>query len=141
MTDLRMKIISIACALALVAGCMPAVAFAQEESEDAPSPAPTRIPIDRQAFAQAEDEGITLQSVNLNATVAPHDAFSDEFLYFTKYESGNRLTSGEGYDMLLSAATTTTPWAATSSTTATVCRISLSPATTTALRAIPCSHG
>lgn len=102
MTDLRMKIISIACALALVAGCMPAVAFAQEESEDAPSPAPTRIPIDRQAFAQAEDEGITLQSVNLNATVAPHDAFSDEFLYFTKYESGNRLTSGEGYDMLLS---------------------------------------
>ena len=129
MTDLRMKIISIACALALAAGCMPAVAFAQEESEDAspspkqqanplsdeaasstlaasedaPSPAPTRIPIDRQAFAQAEDEGITLQSVNLNATVAPHDAFSDEFLYFTKYESGNRLTSGEGYDMLLSA--------------------------------------
>ena len=129
MTDLRVKIISIACALALVAGCMPAVAFAQEESEDAspspkqqanslcdeaasstlaasedaPSPAPTRIPIDRQAFAQAEDEGITLQSVNLNATVAPHDAFSDEFLYFTKYESGNRLTSGEGYDMLLSA--------------------------------------
>lgn len=129
MTDLRAKIISIACALALVAGCMPAVAFAQEESataspspkqqanplcdeaasstlaasEDAPSPAPTRIPIDRQAFAQAEDEGITLQSVNLNATVAPHDAFSDEFLYFTKYESGNRLTSGEGYDMLLSA--------------------------------------
>lgn len=129
MTDLRMKIISIACALALVAGCMPAVAFAQEESEDAspspkqqanslcdetasstlaasedaPSPAPTRIPIDRQAFAQAEEEGITLQSVNLNATVAPHDAFSDEFLYFTKYESGNRLTSGEGYDMLLSA--------------------------------------
>ena len=129
MTDLRMKIISIACALALAAGCMPAVAFAREESataspspkqqanslcdeaasstlaasEDAPSPAPTRIPIDRQAFAQAEDEGITLQSVNLNATVAPHDAFSDEFLYFTKYESGNRLTSGEGYDMLLSA--------------------------------------
>ena len=77
MTDLRMKIISIACALALAAGCMPAVAFAQEESEDAsPSPkqqanslcdeaasstlaasedasssAPTRIPIDRQAFA------------------------------------------------------------------------------------------
>lgn len=103
MTDLRMKIISIACALALVAGCMPAVAFAQEESEDAPSPAPIRIPIDKQAFAQAEEEGITLQSVNLNATVAPHDAFSDEFLYFTKYESGNRLTSGEGYDMLLSA--------------------------------------
>lgn len=129
MTNLRVKIISIACALALVAGCMPAVAFAQEESEDAspspkqqanslcdeaasstlaasedaPSPAPTRIPIDRQAFAQAEDEGITLQSANLNATVAPHDAFSDEFLYFTKYESGNRLTSGEGYDMLLSA--------------------------------------
>ena len=116
MTDLRMKIISIACAYALpLAGCMPAVALAQEESEDAspspeqqanplcdeaasstlaasedaPSPAPTRIPIDRQAFAQAEDEGITLQSVNLNATVAPHDAFSDEFLYFTKYESGN----------------------------------------------------
>ena len=129
MTDLRMKIISIACALALAAGCMPAVALAQEESEDAspspeqqanplcdeaasstltasedaPSPAPTRIPIDKQAFAQAEDEGITLQSVHLNATVAPHDAFSDEFLYFTKYESGNRLTSGEGYDMLLSA--------------------------------------
>ena len=129
MTDLRMKIISIACALALVAGCMPAVAFAQEDSataspspkqqanslcdeaasstpaasEDALSPASTRIPIDRQAFVQAEDEGITLQSVNLNATVAPHDAFSDEFLYFTKYESGSRLTSGEGYDMLLSA--------------------------------------
>lgn len=167
MTDLRAKIISIACALALVAGCMPAVAFAQEESataspspkqqanplcdeaasstlaasEDAPSPASTRIPIDRQAFAQAEDEGITLQSVNLNATVAPHDAFSDEFLYFTKYESGNRLTSGEGYDMLLSAATITTPWAATSSTTATACRISSSPAATTARRAIPCSLG
>lgn len=129
MTDLRAKIISIACALALVAGCIPAVAFAREESataspspkqqanslcdeaasstlaasEDAPSPAPARIPIDRQAFAQAGEEGITLQSVNLNATVAPHDAFSDEFLYFTKYESGNRLTSGEGYDMLLSA--------------------------------------
>lgn len=129
MTDLRMKIISIACALTLLVGCMPTVALAQEESataspspmqqanslcdeaasstltasEDATALAPAHIPIDKQAFAQAEDEGITLQSVNLNATVAPHDAFSDEFLYFTKYESGNRLTSGEGYDMLLSA--------------------------------------
>ena len=123
MTDLRTKIISIACALALVAGCMPAVAFAQEESEDAspspkqqanslcdeaasstlaasedaPSPASTRIPIDRQAFVQAEDEGITLQSVNLNATVSPHDAFSDEFMYFSEFESG------KNYDLTLSA--------------------------------------
>lgn len=123
MTDLRMKIISIACALALVAGCMPAVAFAQEESataspspkqqanslcdeaasstpaasEDALSPASTRIPIDRQAFVQAEDEGITLQSVNLNATVSPHDAFSDEFMYFSEFESG------KNYDLTLSA--------------------------------------
>ena len=123
MTDLRMKTISIACALALVTGCMPAVAFAQEESataspspkqqanslcdeaasstpaasEDALSPASTRIPIDRQAFVQAEDEGITLQSVNLNATVAPHDAFSDEFMYFSEFESG------KNYDLTLSA--------------------------------------
>lgn len=123
MTDLRMKIISIACALALVAGCMPAVAFAQEDSataspspkqqanslcdeaasstlaasEDAPSPAPTRIPIDKQAFAQAEDEGISLQSADPNATVSPHDAFSDEFMYFSEFESG------KNYDLTLSA--------------------------------------
>lgn len=123
MTDLRAKIISIACALALVAGCMPAVAFAREESataspspkqqanslcdettsstlaasEDAPSPAPTRIPIDRQAFAWAEDESISLQSADPNATVSPHDAFSDEFMYFSEFESG------KNYDLTLSA--------------------------------------
>lgn len=167
MTDLRAKIISIACALALVAGCMPAVAFAQEESataspspkqqanplcdeaasstlaasEDAPSPASTRIPIDRQAFAQAEDEGITLQSVNLNATVAPHDAFSDEFLYFTKYESGNRLTSGEGYDMLLSAGDNYHAMGCYQFDNRYGLQDFLVACATTARRAIPCSLG
>ena len=123
MTDLRAKIISIACALALVAGCMPAVAFAQEDSataspspkqqanplcdeaasstpaasKDAPSPAPARIPIDKQAFVPADNEGISLQSADPNATVSPHDAFSDEFMYFSEFESG------KNYDLTLSA--------------------------------------
>ena len=113
MTDLRTRTISVACALALTAGCLPAPAFAENAdsaasssaAEQSASQASNRIPIDKQAFTadDSEESGIDLleTTADLNATVKPHAAFSDEFMYFSDFESGKNydltLSSGDNY--------------------------------------------
>lgn len=112
MTDLRTRTISVACALALTVGCVPTPAFAESADEAAPAStaeksatqASARIPIDKQAFATDDSEdGIDLleTAADLSATVEPHAAFSDEFMYFSEFESGQNydltLSSGDNY--------------------------------------------
>ena len=112
MTDLRTRTISVACALALTAGCMPTLAFAERSDEAASASAAeqsatqasSRFPIDKQAFAADDSEnGIVLleTTADLRATVEPHAAFSDEFMYFSEFESGQNydltLSSGDNY--------------------------------------------
>lgn len=106
MAALRSRTVSVACALTLALGCIPAQALA-EASGDQPQTAQTAsagqtavAPTGRHAYAAADGD-IALQSVNLNATVKPHDAFSDEFLYFSEFESGKNynltLSAGDGF--------------------------------------------
>ena len=104
MTDLRAKTLSVACALALAAGCIPAPAFAESASETPPA-VPTeqtlsqdsgRDPVDKALFFQpavSDPNGIALQSADLDASVTPKE-FSSEFMYYTKYESGKNYDQG-----------------------------------------------
>lgn len=112
MTDLRTRTISVACALALTAGCLPAPAFAESPNaasasatEQSATQAGALIPIDKQAFetddSEAGDIDLLETTADLNATVKPHAAFSDEFMYFSDFESGQNydltLSSGDNY--------------------------------------------